>query len=115
MPRYIVCRQSVNGCCDTTIDRNSAVFFNNLATKLLDMSKAIQTKMDDLANKVCHPTESRGFVLVSIDTPQMLLGVKYEYIEYIKRYGPPSRGKFDERLLDELRKELNISTMDANF
>ena len=114
MPRYIV-YQSVNDGCDTTIDRNSAVFFNNLATKLLAMSKAIQTKMDDLANKVCSPNEYGGFVLVSIDTPQMLLGVKYEYIEYIKRYGPPIKGQFNENLLDKLRKELNISTMDTNF
>ena len=114
MPSYIqISRQNVgsssggNCCCDS-IDGNSAIFFNNLAQKLLDMSKAIEKRIDDLSNKVCQP-ESKGFLIASIDTPSMMLGVKYEYIEYIRRYGPPDKGKFDSVLLEKLRIELGIN------
>lgn len=103
----------MSACCDNTVDRNSALFFSNLATKLLDMSKAIEARMEELANKACH-TESGGFLFASIDTPSMAIGVKYEYVEYIKRYGPPHRGKFDEHKLRKIRKELGIHTMDSD-
>lgn len=101
---------SGDGCCcsDNSIDRNSAIFFNNLALKLLDMSKAIEARMEELSNKVCS-TETRGFLLASIDTPSMSIGIKYEYVEYIKRYGPPPNGLFDETLLTNLRTELGIT------
>lgn len=113
MPSYIVVagRAGYSGdpCCkDNSIDRNSAIFFNNLANKLLDMSKAIDARMTELANKAC-PAPSKGFLLASIDTPQMVLGVKYEYVEYIKRHGPPSKGKFDKDKLEAIRIELGIS------
>jgi hypothetical protein len=116
MPSYLLWGSNGRGnglsaCCDNTVDRNSAMFFSNLATKLLDMSKAIEKRMEELANKVCA-TESGGFLLASIDTPAMSIGIKYEFIEYIKRYGPPHRGKFDEKKLRIIRKELNIHTMD---
>lgn len=103
-----------DGCCctDNTLDRNSAVFFNNLATKLLDMSKAIEKRMEELANKAT-PQPQSGFLFAKIDTPVMALGVKMEYIEYIKRYGPPIKGKFDEEKLEELRAELGISANDT--
>jgi hypothetical protein len=113
MPAYIVVagRGGYSGdpCCrDNSVDRNSAIFFNNLANKLLEMSKAIDARMAALANKVCEPT-SKGFLLASIETPAMVLGVKYEYVEYIKRHGPPVKGKFDEAKLEAIRIELGIS------
>lgn len=101
---------SGDGCCcsDNSIDRNSAIFFNNLALKLLDMSKVIEARMDELSKKVCAP-QTKGVFFASIDTPVMSLGVKYEYVEYIKRYGPPQRGQFDETLLAQIRVELGIT------
>jgi len=109
MPTYIIRNKIItnDGCCNNSLDRNSAVFFNNLATKLLDMTKSIEQRMEDLSKKACQ-TASKGFILASIDTPQMVIGVKYEYIEYIKRYGPPIKGKFDEEKLQLLRIELGI-------
>jgi hypothetical protein len=112
MPTFIHLSNVKNAtvvCCDNSLDTNSAVFFNNLATKLLDMSKAIEKKMEDLSKQVCTP--SRGFTLVQIDTPVMKLGVKYEYVEYIKRYGPPCDGIFDRIKLEQLRVELGIETI----
>ncbi len=119
MPSYLLWGSNgrsgggMGACCDNTVDRNSAMFFSNLATKLLDMSKAIEKRMEELANKACA-TESGGFLFASIDTPTMAIGVKYEYIEYIKRYGPPHRGKFDQEKLRHIRRELNIHTMDSD-
>lgn len=111
MPSYLVSgniksSNTTGCCCDSSIDSNSAIFFNNLASKILDMSKAIEKKMDDLSKQVC--TQAVGFSLVKIDTPSMLLGVKYEYMEYIKRYGPPDSGQFDEVLLEKIRNDLGV-------
>ena len=115
MPSYIVnslknCGKNVvaMSCNDNSIDRNSALFFNNLATKLLDMSRAIETKMEELRNKVCERPSGRGFLFASIEAPSMVVGVRMEYVEYIKRFGPPVKGKFDENLLNELRIEMGI-------
>jgi len=113
MPSYIQTgklKSSGSGsgdCCCDSIDGNAAIFFNNLAQKLLDMSKSIEKRIEDLSNKVCLP-ESKGFLIASIETPSMMLGVKYEFVEYIKRHGPPHKGKFDPILLDKIREELGI-------
>lgn len=71
------------------------------------MSQSIELKIEELSNKVCNP-ETKGFILVSIDTPVMDLGVKYEYIEYIKRYGPPEKGKFNPKKLNIICRELGL-------
>jgi hypothetical protein len=112
MPRFLISNMSAtNGgcCCDNSIDRNSAVFFNKLASKLMDMTQAIEKRIQDMSERCATP--QKGFLLASIETPQMVLGVKYEYVEYIKRYGPPVKGKFDEALLEGLRIELGITNM----
>ncbi len=111
MPRYlkqyITVGQGAGCCSDNSIDRNSALFFSNLATKLLEMSKAIEVRMDELSNRACSQ-ETKGVVMASIETPQMVIGVRYEFIEYIKRYGPPYNGKFDQDKLAAIRIELGI-------
>jgi hypothetical protein len=89
------------------LDRDTALFLDILADNLLSMSRAIDVRINELTNKACNTT-ANGFVLASIETPSMLLGIKYEYVEYIKRFGPPIKGKFDENLLESLRKELNM-------
>ncbi len=112
MPSYIVVagRGGYDGdpCCrDNSVDRNSAIFFNTLANKLLDMSKAIDARIAEISKKVCQPT-TKGFIFASIEAPSMVLGVKYEFVEYIKRYGPPPKGKFDPEKLNLIRNELGI-------
>ena len=92
-----------------TIDCSSAVFFDNLATKLMDMSISIQKQMEELRNKQCQEKQA-GFLFASITAPKMILGVAYEYVEYITRYGPPPRGQFDPVRLEQIRIELGIST-----
>jgi hypothetical protein len=110
MPSYLIPgnigSSGGSGCCCDSIDVSSAVFFNNLATKLLDMSKAIEKRISDLSSRVCVPT--KGVKLIEISAPSMNIGVKYEYIEYIKRIGPPTNGIFDPVILEKIRKELGI-------
>jgi hypothetical protein len=105
MPNFLrvssVLGGSTNGCCvDNTIDRNSALFFNNMANKLLEMSLAIEGRFEDI-RKRCGGALPPGptFFFASIETPVMTVSVPAEYIEYIKRYGPPHRGCFDEEKL----------------
>lgn len=87
---------------------NNAKFFSNLAAKLLEMAEATNKRIEEARNS--NPCEvSSAVVLASITTPVMTIGVKYEYIEYINRYGPPPNGIFDEEILEQLRGELGIT------
>lgn len=111
MPKYLV-KPSINSvtCCPPTsqsVDRNGINFLYLLADKLVQMSTTLEKRIKDIQEKACNRAQD-GILLVSIDAPQMVVGVKYEYIEYIKRYGPPCDGKFDEKILVELRRELGI-------
>lgn len=117
MPNYILSGSRMGGgggggscCCeDSTIDRNSAIFFNTLASKLLEMSQAVEAKIDDI-KKNCNQQSSggRGFLFASIDAPSMVLSVPREYTEYIKRYGPPPKGKFEPIKLEIIRAQLGL-------
>jgi hypothetical protein len=103
MSRYLVKGKS------SALDRSSGVFLNSLADKLLSMSEKIDGKIKELETKQCAPlVQEPGFHLASVETPVMMIGIRYEYIEYIKRYGPPINGKFNQKIIDELRIELHI-------
>ncbi len=91
--------------------KDSTRFFSSLATKLMEMTTAITKRIDDIKANCGSKSGGSGFLLASIEAPQMTIGVKYEYIEYIKRYGPPTDGKFDETKLQQLRAELGITTI----
>ena len=83
-------------------------FFTTLAVKLRDMAISINKRFNDLKNKTCQ-TVPGAVVFAAVDVPKMTIGVKYEYIEYITRYGPPNNGIFDPVKLDIIRSELGIS------
>jgi hypothetical protein len=99
--------QTQGGC--SSFSRDSSNFFSDLATKLLEMTTAVNKRIEDI-KKNCGGSKQSGFFLASIEAPVMNLGVKYEYIEYIKRFGPPTDGKFEEEKLKQLRIELGIDT-----
>jgi hypothetical protein len=88
--------------------RDTIVFFSKLASKLLTMSETISERMEEMKKHICAKSEA-GVLLASIEAPVMTIAIKYEYIEYIKQYGPPPEGKFDEDKLIKLRKELGIT------
>jgi hypothetical protein len=112
MSRYINKGSLLNcGPCNSSADycKDTTRFFSNLADKLKKMAIAINDRIDDLKNQSCQ-TIPGAIVFATVEMPKMTVGIKYEYVEYIKRYGPPDDGKFDPIKLDLLRKELNIST-----
>jgi hypothetical protein len=113
MPRYIVSAtkpQSNSGsgeggdCCCPSTTR----FFQNITDKLLKMTKSLKEQFEELKKQACNGTKARGAILAEIDAPVMTLGVKMEYIEYIRRFGPPDNGVFEPCKLEDLRKELGI-------
>ncbi len=91
----------------TTTSLCSMNFFETLSDKLVCMVTSLKEQFDE-----CHaaavPQYEAGVVLVEIDVPKQSLGIKMEYIEYIKRYGPPTDGKFCEEKLKCLRIEMGI-------
>ena len=120
MPNYIVSGGRMGGggggsggacCCeDSTIDRNSAIFFNTLAAKLLEMSQTVEAKIEAIKKDCNKPAQGgRGVYFASIDTPNMVISVPREYTEYIKRYGPPPKGKFEPIKLEIIRAQLGIT------
>lgn len=110
MPNYIVKSNCiVNNKCNDNICKDTSRFFDKLATKLLVMTKSINKRIEDIKKQVCE-TKGNGALLASIDTPEMIISIKYEYIEYIKRYGPPINGIFEESKLNIIKKELGITS-----
>ena len=112
MPNYII-KQSTNQrntSCNTSYCKDSAIFFNDLATKLLEMASAVDTRIEEI-QKNCHKAGSgKGVYFVSVDVEPPPIGIKYEYIHYIKVYGPPSDGEFDEAILQKIRIEFGLNT-----
>jgi hypothetical protein len=80
-----------------------------MANKLMEMSVAIEARFDDI-RKRCGGAVPSGptFFFASIETPTMVVSVPIEYTEYIKRFGPPHRGCFDEEKLKFICYSLGI-------
>lgn len=113
MPSYYIKQSNSNNnnCCISNNDscQSSITFFATLSQKMLDMVDTLKKQFEEFKEN-CKPTTVRGFFLASIDAPKQVIGVKYEYLEYINRFGPPKDGIFDETLLDQLRTELGVIT-----
>jgi hypothetical protein len=117
MPQYISrrCCEIKPSCNNSTSDnscKNTVEFFGKLATKLLEMSEAIEKRIEKIKSEMCYKPQ-RGVILAEIEAPKPVFGVKYEYVEYIRRHGPPTNGKFDETKLQTIREELGINTNPA--
>jgi hypothetical protein len=115
MPNYIVKSGygvdgggASNDCCREVYCKDNTKFYMFLAQKLLEMTESVNNRIKDIEKNCNRNSGEHGVLLVSIDAPAMVVNVKYEYIEYIKRYGPPPQGKFDEHKLHCLREELGI-------
>lgn len=111
MPSYITRKYNTSSITNNTTEscQSSISFFSKLSEKMLDMVNTLKKQFQECKDNA-RPTQTKGFFLASIETPKMVIGVKMEYIEYIKRYGPPSDGIFNESLLQKLRIELGIVT-----
>ncbi len=115
MPRFINKNlATINGAIVSGSDlypalysAKSVEFFSTLSDKLVGMTESLKRQFEALRLEALG-RQAQGPVLASIDAPKMTLGVKYEYIEYINRYGPPADGKFDAALLAAIRQELLV-------
>ncbi len=114
MPRFITRPGSTYYLADSTIDHvgnelcytKSMDFLETLSGKLKELTDALKIQFDDLRKQIT--VKARGPVLASVVAKTIPVGVKYEYVMYIKEYGPPVNGKFDENLLEGLRRQLGI-------
>jgi hypothetical protein len=86
-------------CCPSTTS-----FYSNLATKLKEMTESLIEQFSE-CDKVTVSKRGTYLAEANIHVPEVT--IHYEYIIYIRRYGPPVGGEFDSKLLDEIRKEMN--------
>ena len=93
--------------CSAFYSAKSIAFFDNLAGKLLVMTQSLKEQFNDLKT-IAYKNIASGPFLASIEVTPPPIGVKYEYIEYINRYGPPANGVFDPAILASLRVELRL-------
>lgn len=96
-------------CCAPEACQSSLLFFNSLSGKMLDMVNTLKQQFAECAANANNTSNAKGFILAKIEAPRPVLGVKYEYIVYINRYGPPTDGIFDPVLLQQIRTELGIT------
>jgi len=89
---------SNNCCCPSTTN-----FLETLTNKLYDMAVSLKQQFAEFA--AIRGSRAQGAVIASIGA-SCAIQVKQEYILYIKRYGPPVNGIFDEDLLTILRAEI---------
>jgi hypothetical protein len=89
---------STNCCCPSTTN-----FLETLTNKLHDMAVSLKKQFEEL--KAIRASSAKGAIIASINA-SCAIQIKYEYILYIRRYGPPVNGVFDEDLLTILRSEL---------
>jgi hypothetical protein len=69
------------------------------------MTKALKQQFADLEANCQKPSTYRGLTLVTIDVKGDAT-IRYEYLVYLQRYGPPINGIFDPIYLDLIRAEL---------
>jgi hypothetical protein len=74
----------------------------------MDMTVAINKRIEKLQSQT-NCSGGKGVLLASIDAPVMMIAIKPEFLEYIRRYGPPEGGKFDQQKLQIVRTELGVS------
>jgi hypothetical protein len=91
---------SANCCCPS-----STLFLESLTNKLIAMTTSLKEQFADLKNNQKPTLGPQAPRLVEIQV-KTNVSVKYEYIIYLKRYGPPVNGIFDPIYLSLIRAEL---------
>lgn len=72
------------------------------------MAITINKRIEKIQSEV-KCSSGGGVLLASIEAPVMMLAIKVEFMEYIRRHGPPEGGKFDDGKLKIIMKELGIT------
>jgi hypothetical protein len=76
------------------------------------MTNSLKTQFAELVKPPAQG-ESRGFYLATVPLSAKV-DTKYEYLFYIRRYGPPTNGIFDPIYLDLIRAEINAGVIDVS-
>jgi hypothetical protein len=101
------CSNAGNCCCPS-----STKFLETLTDKLIEMTKSLKEQFAELVRPPSSTT-SRGIRLAEVDVTQFVQ-TRYEYIFYIRRYGPPTNGIFDPVYLDLIRAEIEAGVIDVS-
>lgn len=96
-----------NCCCPS-----STKFLETLTDKLVEMTNSLKTQFAELV-KPPAAGESRGFYLATVPASAKV-DTRYEYLFYIRRYGPPTNGIFDPIYLDLIRAEIEAGIIDVS-
>jgi hypothetical protein len=73
------------------------------------------TSLKEQFAELVHPstTTHRGIRLAETDATQHVQ-TRYEYLFYVRRYGPPEKGIFDPVYLDLIRAEIDAGIIDVS-
>lgn len=93
-----------NSSNNTCNNRSTTKFFESLVNKLEEMTLSLKEQFIEIEGR-CNIVPKRGCVLAEAAIESTIVEVKYVYVQYIRRYGPPPNGIFDEELLTELRNQ----------
>jgi hypothetical protein len=98
-------QNSISQYTNTTSYTSAIGFYGKLAEKLKEMTQSLITQFSELTEQ--HSIHKGAFLAeASVKVPEV--NIRYEYIIYVKRYGPPENGVFDENILDAIRKEMGF-------
>lgn len=90
-------------CCPST-----TTFLSTLVDKLYTMAQTLKSQFENYEN-LAKKQPARGAIFAEIEVADVNLQIKYEYVIYIERHGPPIDGIFDETLLAQIRAEMAAS------
>lgn len=94
---------SSNCCCPST-----TTFLSTLVDKLYTMAQTLKGQFETYES-LAKKQPARGAVFAEIEVADVKLEIKYEYVIYIEKHGPPINGIFDEALLAQIRVEMAAS------
>jgi hypothetical protein len=95
---------SASDCCCPS----STVFLDTLTTKLLAMTRSLQTQFEDLKKNQIPPSVGPRAPRLAEIKVSAVVSVKYAYYIYVQRYGPPVNGKFDPLYIDLINAEIAL-------
>ena len=85
----------------------SVQFFSTLSEQLVTMTEALKLQFENLRLEALARCAD-GPIMADVTAPKLNLGIKFEYIQYINKYGPPPNGQFDPVILEQVRQELLV-------
>ena len=86
----------------------SFIKFNTSGTFVSFLVTALQPIISTIIPIVKKETDSQAVYIAKANVAPPLVRPKMEYFIYIKRFGPPETGVFDEQALNLIREEIGL-------